>query len=1321
MEPLRLYWFIVMSHVEEALTKAGELEKRYGWLKAAELYGQALSVVEEEDFLKRGEIQGKIGFCFYWAALQADKQDAFNRHIRKAIKAYETASSAFASLSSPANHASGMRCKALALYCALYLLKEAHEIRKGLYAILELQKRAFKMYKNCGNSAGKMAQCQDLLQTINDLLEYEETKDKRVELIDLGLAYSEEAIQACLDLKNERDLADVYLKASELCGAGSGIFADENQRVTCEKKQEEYLRNALELSERTGDWITRVKVVISHGSWRGVRSAGEAAPVYLTNMQDLLEDCRKVRIREVTTGIINGIMYGLLHQLVSATDRDKADEIFATVKKYGDESARLNSVTAGILRARELGITYWCLGISYRYYGLLFENDPKARIRLLDKGIEITRKIPSHTSPVGRMGFLSTYSYHLNARASIERNAADRKKLLLEALDVANQWIKSIENLHPYFYRLIADHLLVYSSIRAKLALMETSDTRIKMLHEACEYSKKGIKYLATGILDKSLRIRIADSLLELGRIQFELFQATVNHDFLTESFLTLEKAARTYSAEGLYVRTAEAFWSLAKMQDAAEQFQEASESFELASENYRLVAVKISQLKDFYSDYASYMDAWSEVERAKHNHEREEYSRSKEHYEKAATILQSSRSWNHLNPNYSAWSQLEHAEDLSRKEQSQESIQAFQAAAKLFGEAKKALQTVYERIESLEEKEKTNELVRASNQRKQYCLGRIILEEARLHDREGDYESSAKKYGSAAGAFKEIVKFTEAELDRRDLLSTIYLCKAWQKMKVAEETGEPALYADASELFMKSKESSLKKRTSFLAAGNSYFCKALEFGARFKATRDLELYYKAKQFMESASDCYTDAGFEKESAWVSATQVLFDAYVYAEKAETEIDPGKKTKLYQMAEQCLQASAQFYTESGHMGKKIEVLKHLNKVKKKREFALSLAEVLKAPLLMSSTASISALTPTSEEAVGLERFEHADIQANLILKAKHVKVGEDINLEIELVNAGKAPASLIKIDKIIPEDFEVKRAPKIYRVEDRYLNMKGRRLAPLKTEEIRLVLRSAAEGIFILKPRIMYLDETGKYKSHEPEPVTIEVYEVLPDRITTGCRDFDNLLFGGIPRSYAVILTSPSCDERELLIKRFLEAGAEEGQITFHVAIEASGVKTLVEEFQSNFYLFICNPQADKIIKSLPNVFKLKGVENLTEISIALTSAFRRLDASFKGPRRACIEIISDVLLQHHAVHTRRWLTGLIPELKSRGFTTLAVMNPSMHPSEEVQAIQDLFEGEISIYEKQTKKGSEKYLRIEKMYHQRYLESELPLKKERLRR
>jgi adenylate cyclase len=233
---------------------------------------------------------------------------------------------------------------------------------------------------------------------------------------------------------------------------------------------------------------------------------------------------------------------------------------------------------------------------------------------------------------------------------------------------------------------------------------------------------------------------------------------------------------------------------------------------------------------------------------------------------------------------------------------------------------------------------------------------------------------------------------------------------------------------------------------------------------------------------------------------------------------------------------------------------------------------------------------------------------------------------------------------------------------------------------------------------------------------EPKPLT-EV--ALPTRISIGYGDIDDLLFGGIPRDYAVILTSPSCDERDLLIKRFLETGAEKGEITFYITIDPSQVKSLTEECQSNFYLFVCNPEADAITKSLPNVYMLKGVENLNDVNITLASAFHRIEKSPKTPRRICIEIVSDILLQHHAVSTRRWLTALIPKLKSRGFTTLAVMDPEIHPQQEVRAIIGVFDGEINIYDKETKKGLRKHLKIRKMTHQKYSENELPLRKEKL--
>jgi KaiC/GvpD/RAD55 family RecA-like ATPase len=223
--------------------------------------------------------------------------------------------------------------------------------------------------------------------------------------------------------------------------------------------------------------------------------------------------------------------------------------------------------------------------------------------------------------------------------------------------------------------------------------------------------------------------------------------------------------------------------------------------------------------------------------------------------------------------------------------------------------------------------------------------------------------------------------------------------------------------------------------------------------------------------------------------------------------------------------------------------------------------------------------------------------------------------------------------------------------------------------------------------------------------------------VNPSRVPTGFPDLDQLLFGGIPQNYTVILTSSSCDERELLVRRFLCEGVNRGEATFYVTTDPGKLKPLVEESEE-LHLFICNPQADKIIKDLPNVHKIKGVDNLTEIDIAVTSALRKLT---EGPKRACIEIISDVLLQHRSAQTRKWLGSLIPELRSKGFTTLAVMDPEMHLPQEARATLDLFEGQIDISEMKTDGGYKRGLRIKKMYAQKYHEEEIPLRRENLQR
>jgi KaiC/GvpD/RAD55 family RecA-like ATPase len=356
----------------------------------------------------------------------------------------------------------------------------------------------------------------------------------------------------------------------------------------------------------------------------------------------------------------------------------------------------------------------------------------------------------------------------------------------------------------------------------------------------------------------------------------------------------------------------------------------------------------------------------------------------------------------------------------------------------------------------------------------------------------------------------------------------------------------------------------------------------------------------------------------------------------------------------------------------------------------------------------------------------EKFAHVNLQASLMARRK-IRVGEEVEMCLDFVNVSKKQGMLVKAEGVVPFDgFKLMALSPWCSLQNGNIELKNREIGPFKVETVKLTFQALKAGTFTLNPKFVYIDDLGETKTCNLNSATITVQpaqtilHVIPGRISSGFDELDDLLGGGIPENYSVVLASPSSDERSLLIKRFLEAGADAGETTFYITADAGNVKVLAEKYPSNFYLFLCNPRADTMMQNLPNVVKLKGVENLTEIDIALTKAFRTFNPAAIGKRRACIEIVSDVLLQSHAVITRKWLSALLPDLKAKGFTTLAVIDPQMHPPEEAQAITGLFDGEITLAEKETSKGLKKILKIRRLFGQEYLDKELEVTKEKLK-
>jgi KaiC/GvpD/RAD55 family RecA-like ATPase len=344
------------------------------------------------------------------------------------------------------------------------------------------------------------------------------------------------------------------------------------------------------------------------------------------------------------------------------------------------------------------------------------------------------------------------------------------------------------------------------------------------------------------------------------------------------------------------------------------------------------------------------------------------------------------------------------------------------------------------------------------------------------------------------------------------------------------------------------------------------------------------------------------------------------------------------------------------------------------------------------------------------------FGHTYVKLGLLLPRKMV-VDEEFEMRVDLVNASREQGFLQKLEGIILSEMNCVCFPSFCSVDGSGIVLNDKKIGPFEVVTIKLRLKASKPGIYRLNPKLSYADELGKTKICDSEPIdlTVEVakqpFEILAGRVATGTLELDRILMGGIPEKYAVALISASTEERQKLTANYVEAGLKNGETTFYLANESGIAVVWAEKYPSSMFLFVCNSRSELIAKDLPNVYKLKGVDSLTGIDIALAKAFRHVDSSNVKPKRACIEIVSDVLLQHHAVTTRKWLGGAIQELKFRGFVVLAVIDPSMHPSEEVSAIRGLFDGEISIYEKETGKGSARFLKVKRLSNQKYAKDE----------
>jgi len=1086
-----------MDDVEGFLLRAKDQERQYDWLGVADTFGKALKAVPGTEPMRIGSFLESRAYALYRAAFQSDSNEQFRERMWKAVECSGSAKSSFEKAGHGEGASKELRCDADARYYMHWHASSAEEKKALANQAWDLAKKALESFRSRSDGTEYCRTYIQLALAALPVVWYEEDFQKQSGTLKEAITLGEHALDCVPDLSDSSERALVYLRASLFLAWYAESYADTEESLRIDRQARDQWEKAKAISKELAYCETAKHYL-----------AGMPTPSDQNEPLQIFETAlafgRKVNDRLLIGSALEDMAQRSYYRLAEAADSDELEAEAARCFELALNAQREYAVIGYF--PMEVAWTWPPCPDPWHYAHLSsFVADLKRKRELAEKALECEPEMIEKTTACGYpevacdADLIMTIA--LTSLAKTERDEGEKSRLLRKALERGRAQLERWGQLYPFHYgsRSFSHHNL--ADAEYEFAMLEKDPkSREQKLRDALLSRTK-----ATGLTEKFFlnpyyhqpRFLVLGGIWvsRQGKCAMDLYALTKDPRDLEEAVRAFEAAIEYYDKADQPSRSAENLWSAARACDVLEDHQRAHERFSQAAEQYGKAAERLPQLVELYRDYAKYMEAWSEMERAKHSHLRQEYALSAGHYGNAAELLASTERWQYLSENYAAWSSVEKAESLSNAENNKEAILAFEEASERFEECRKTIPAGLREAQDVEEGRMATDLIKAAGLRKDYCRARIVIEEARLLGKQAQDAASSKKYAQAVQMLERISSKLDTDQDKKEIGLVVALAKAWQVMASAEAEDSPELFGQASELFERVKDLSESERAKALASGHSRFCKALEAGMRFSDTCEAPFHAEATRYLESAAKHYLKAGLVNDSEYVKASKMLFDAYVHMDGAVKEEDQAKKARLYAMTEKVLEASAAAYSKAGYPKKREQVMRLLDKVKGEREMAVTLAEVLHAPDLVSSTASFAMPTASGERAVGLHKFERAHVEATVVAQPKDLRVGEDARIEIEFVNAGGGPAQLTMVENVIPPGFDVVSKPERCRVEESGIDLRGRKLDALATDIVSVVIRPLAKGTFTFVPRTLYIDESGEHKSAGSKRVTLTVKEL----------------------------------------------------------------------------------------------------------------------------------------------------------------------------------------------------------------------------------
>ncbi|MFX0135984.1 MAG: tetratricopeptide repeat protein, partial [Candidatus Hodarchaeota archaeon] len=599
-----------------------------------------------------------------------------------------------------------------------------------------------------------------------------------------------------------------------------------------------------------------------------------------------------------------------------------------------------------------------------------------------------------------------------------------RTKHLQNAIEFFNEISNyiGITNERSYNY----GHVFGYCYPRIGLILAKHASTK----SEKINYYEKALNFFLKKHLYEATWYYI-ENLFMIGETYYELGLLT-NDEMLKKGIVAYNDAITFCKDQGYSNLVGSGYIYLAQIEDRMCNYYNAADNYKKASDAFDKALMTLTYIKagKTIQRLKNYVNAWDIIETAKAYHAKEDHVKAQENYEQASQILNKIRNYKYESPFYSAWSILEKAEDSSKQGKHLKAAETYLEAKDNFENAIEILNSFLKKQTSPENIERIQKLIKVGETRKNYCLARHQIETARIESKKENHLRAAELYNRAGSLFESICQKFKIKREKDELTATLYLCKAWQNMEMAELKQDSSLFAIASYLFNKASENFPTIKMKKLSSGNSIFCSALENRILFDKTVDIskktDYYKKIKTYLREASKNYQLGGFKDDAKWALATSTYFDGILHLIQADNELNFTEKNKNLNIATNYLNTALNIFSEVGSKKRSEEISQYLDMIKKEKKILTTASNIIEIPAISASSIGISAPSCPIEisSSANIEEMQLTDLQTesekNWYKRIRHIylflpqgifiyeysfKSGDTAETEAEFISGG----------------------------------------------------------------------------------------------------------------------------------------------------------------------------------------------------------------------------------------------------------------------------------------------------------------------------